>query len=251
LLELADLPYVGSGVVGSAVGMDKVMMKRALAGAGLSVAPWRSFREHEWSAALGDELVAELGLPLFVKPANMGSSVGISKVKTRADLDEAVAQALAFDESILCEAMVPGREIEVSVLGDQMPEASVAGEIIPGDEFYSYADKYERDTAQLLAPAPLADAELRAAQRLALAAFEAVGASGMARVDFLFDDRPGGAGFVVNEVNTIPGFTSISMFPRLWALSGVSYSDLCERLITLALDRHARRRARAGRQRWQ
>jgi D-alanine-D-alanine ligase len=251
LLELAGLPYVGSGVLGSAVGMDKVMMKRAFIGAGLPVAPYRAFREHEWTPDLGDALVAELGLPLFVKPANMGSSVGISKVKSRADLDAAVAHALAFDEDLVVEAMVPGREIEIAVLGDREIAASVAGEIIPGDEFYSYTDKYESDAAQLIAPAALSAAELELAQHLAVQAFVATGCVGMARVDFLYDDRPEGVGFVVNEVNTIPGFTSISMFPKLWGLSGVAYPELCERLIAIARDRHARRVARAGRQRWE
>jgi len=251
LLELADLPYVGSGVVGSAVGMDKVMMKRALLGAGLPVAPYVAFREHEWDAALGDAIVAELGLPLFVKPANMGSSVGVSKVKSRAQLDDAVADALHFDEAIVCEAAVVGRELEIAVLGDLEPKASVAGEIIPGDEFYSYADKYESDAAQLIAPAVVPADVLADAQRLALAAFDACGCAGMARVDFFYDAEPNGLGWVVNEVNTLPGFTSISMFPRLWELSGVSYAALCEELIAIALARHARRVARAGRQRWE
>ncbi len=253
LLELADLPYVGSGVVGSAVGMDKVMMKRAFAACGLPTPAHLAFRDGHDLAAFADAVERDLGLPCFVKPANLGSSVGVSKARTRAELDAACARALEFDEWIIVEEAIAGREIEVAVLGDDPPVASVPGEIVPGDDFYSYADKYEAEAAQLLAPAPLTPDEVDAAQRVALAAFEACRLEAMARVDlFLEDAAPDGSpgrGFLVNEVNTIPGFTPLSMYPRLWEVSGLAYPALLDRLIELAIDRHARRARRAGRQR--
>jgi D-alanine-D-alanine ligase len=246
LLELADLPYVGSGVVGSAVAMDKVMMKRAFAAAGLSFARTVEFRDGHDRAALAARVEAELGYPCFVKPANLGSSVGVSKAHDRAEFDAACALALSYDEWIVVEQAVVGREIELAVLGDDPPTVSVPGEIVPGDEFYSYADKYEADDAQLLVPAPLTDAQVSDAQLLACQAFEACRCEAMARVDlFLREDGT----FLVNEVNTIPGFTPISMYPRLWEATGVPYAELLDRLIELALARHARRAARAGRQR--
>jgi D-alanine-D-alanine ligase len=246
LLELADLPYVGSGVVGSAVAMDKVMMKRAFASAGLPYARTVVFRDGHDRVALVEVVEAQLGFPCFVKPANLGSSVGVSKARDRAQLDAAVDLALAYDEWIVVEEAIDGREIELGVLGDDPPAVSVAGEIVPGDDFYSYADKYEADDAQLLVPAPLDDDQLRDAQELARRAFEACRCEAMARVDlFLRDD----GAFVVNEVNTIPGFTPISMYPRLWEATGVPYSELLDRLVDLALARHARRAARAGKQR--
>ena len=237
LLELAHIPYVGSGVLGSAVGMDKVMMKRALVACGLPIVRHLELRDGGDRAEFCRAVEAELGLPAFVKPANMGSSVGVSKAHDAAELAAAVDLAFAFDEWILAEEAVIGREIEVGVLGDP-PEASVPGEIVPGEEFYSYADKYEGGTAELLVPAPL-DADATAAVRaLALQAFAACRCEAMARVDFFLED--GGRGFLVNEVNTIPGFTPISMYPRLWAASGVSYPQLLDRLIGLAFARHAR-----------
>ena len=246
LLELADLPYVGSGVVGSAVAMDKVMMKRAFASAGLPYARTVDFRDGHDRAALAAQVEAELGYPCFVKPANLGSSVGVSKARDRAGFDAAVDLALSYDEWIVVEEAITGREIELAVLGDDPPTVSVAGEIVPGDDFYSYADKYEADDAQLLVPAPLTDEQLAEAQLLACRAFEACRCEAMARVDlFLAEDGT----FLVNEVNTIPGFTPISMYPRLWEATGVPYSELLDRLIDLALARHARRAARAGRQR--
>ena len=182
-----------------------------------------------------------------MKPANLGSSVGVSKALDRTELAAACAVALAFDEWILVEEGINGREIEVAVLGDDPAEASVPGEIVPGADFYSYADKYEHDHAQLLAPAPLTDAQALEAQVLAVAAFEACRCEAMARVD-LFLEEPG-RGFLVNEVNTIPGFTPISMYPRLWEVSGLAYPALLDRLIELAIARHDRRARRAGRQR--
>jgi len=253
LLELANLPYVGSGVVGSAVAMDKVMMKRAFAACGLATPRHVVFRDGRDAGAFFSEVDAELGYPCFVKPANLGSSVGVSKAVDRGSLEAACAVALGFDEWIMVEEAIHGREIEVAVLGDDPPEASVPGEIVPGAEFYTYADKYEHDDAQLLAPAPLTDEQARDAQVLALAAFDACRCEAMARVDLFFEEvGPGGApgrGFLVNEVNTIPGFTPISMYPRLWEVSGLSYSALLDRLIELAIQRHRRRARRAGRQR--
>jgi D-alanine-D-alanine ligase len=247
LFELAGVPYVGSGVVGSAVGMDKVMMKRAFAAAGLDLAAWRAFRDGHDVRAFIDEVEGELGYPCFVKPANMGSSVGVSKANDRAQLERALDRALVFDEWVIVEEHITGREIEVGILGDDPPEASVPSEVVPGDEFYSYADKYESDAAQLLVPAPLTDAQVDEVRSLAVDAFEACRCEAMARVDFFFDE--GGRGFLINEVNTIPGFTSISQYPRMWEASGVPYSELLDRLIGLAIARHERRVRRAGRQR--
>jgi D-alanine-D-alanine ligase len=247
LLELAGVPYVGSGVVGSAVAMDKVMMKRAFASAELPTARWVAFRDGHDGDALRSEVETDLGYPVFVKPANLGSSVGVSKAHDRAELDVALEAALAFDEWVLVEEAIQGREIEVGILGDDPPAASVPGEIVPGDDFYSYADKYEDDAAQLLAPAPLEPAQEKEVRAYAVRAFEACRCESMARVDFFLEEP--GRGFLVNEVNTIPGFTTISMYPRLWEESGVPYSDLLDRLIGMAVARHERRARRAGRQR--
>jgi D-alanine-D-alanine ligase len=253
LLELADLPYVGSGVVGSAVAMDKVMMKRAFTACGLATPRHLVFRDGHDRDALVAAVDGELGYPCFVKPANLGSSVGVSKAAGPTELGAGLDLALGFDEWVLVEEAVDGREIEVAVLGDDPPEASVPGEIVPGAEFYSYADKYEHDDAELLVPAPLSDPQVREARDLAVQAFEACRCEAMARVDlFLEAEGPAGApgrGFLVNEVNTIPGFTPISMYPRLWEASGLPYAALLDRLIALALARHARRATRAGRQR--
>lgn len=247
LLELADLPYVGSGVLGSAVGMDKVMMKRAFAACGLPQAAYLSMRD----GADRDEFCAavegRLAYPCFVKPANMGSSVGVSRAADRAELESAIDRALAFDEWVVAEAAVPGREIEVAVLGDDPPEASLPGEIVPGAEFYTYADKYEDGVAQGLAPAPLDEDRVAEVRALAVRAFEACRCEAMARVDFFFEEH--GRGFLLNELNTIPGFTPTSMYPRLWEVSGLPYPALLDRLVDLAFERHARRARRAGRQR--
>ena len=240
LLELAGLPYVGSGVLGSALGMDKYAMKRMLEAASIPVAPYTPLRD-------GDRLDGvDVAFPCFVKPSNMGSSVGISKAHNRAELEAAVALAFEYDEWILIEDFVPGREIELAVLGDRSIDVSVPGEVVPGEEFYTYADKYENGTAQLLVPAPMTRDEIERAQRLAARTFDACRCDGMARVDlFLRED----GSFVVNEVNTIPGFTPISMYPRLWEASGVPYSELLDRLISFAIARHDRRAKRAGKQR--
>lgn len=253
LLELAGLPYVGAGVVGSAVGMDKVMMKRAFAACGLPIAKYASFRDGHDRVAFAAQVEADIGYPSFVKPANLGSSVGVSKARDRASFDAALDLALSFDEWAIVEEAIEGREVEVAVLGDDPPKASVPGEIVPGDDFYSYADKYEREEAQLLAPAPLAPEQTDDVRQLAVRAFEACRCEAMARVDFFLEEQRAdgapGRGFLVNEVNTIPGFTPISMYPRLWEESGLSYPDLLGRLIELAFARHERRAKRAGRQR--
>ena len=253
LFELAGVPYVGSGVVGSAVAMDKVIMKSAFAAAGLPTPAHLSWRDGHDLDGFTLLVEAEIGYPCFVKPANLGSSVGVSKARDRGQLLAAVERAAGFDEWVLVEEEIAGREIEVGILGDDPPEASVPGEIVPGDDFYTYADKYEHDDAQLLAPAPLTEEQTDAVRELAIRGFEACRCEAMPRVDFFLEERAAdgspGRGFLINEVNTIPGLTAISMYPRLWALSGVSYSQLFDRLIDLALARHARRERRAGRQR--
>jgi D-alanine-D-alanine ligase len=247
LLDLAGLPYVGSGVLGSAVGMDKVMMKRAFAACGLPQARYEAFRDGGDVDMFAARVADELGLPCFVKPANMGSSVGVSKAHDVDGLRAAIDLALSYDEWAVAEESVAGREIEVAVLGDAPPEASLPGEVVPAAEFYDYADKYEDGRAQLLAPAPLDEARTEEVRALAVRAFEACRCDAMARVDFFFEE--GGRGFLVNELNTIPGFTPISMYPRLWEVSGLSYPRLIDRLIELAVERAGRRARRAGRQR--
>jgi len=246
LLELAGLPYVGAGVLGSAVGMDKIMMKRAFAAAGLPFARYLSMRDTHDADEFAARVETDLGFPCFVKPSNMGSSIGVSKAQTRHELAAAIALALAYDEWIVAEEAVVGREIEVAVLGDDPPEASLPGEVVPAADFYDYADKYEHGKAQLLVPAPLTERETLEVRTLAVRAFEACRCEAMARVDcFLRAD----GSLVVNELNTIPGFTPISMYPKLWEASGVSYSKLLDRLIDMAIARHERRARRAGRQR--
>jgi D-alanine-D-alanine ligase len=246
VLELAGLPYVGAGVLGSAVAMDKIAMKRMFASAGLEFARALELRDgHDVDEFVG-RVETELGYPCFVKPANMGSSVGVSKARNVGELRAAIEHALTFDEWILAEEMVRGREIEVGILGDDPPAASLPGEVVPAADFYDYADKYEDGKAELRAPAPLTPEQTAEAQRLAVRAFDACRGEAMARVDFFLRDD---GIFVVNEVNTIPGFTPISMYPRLWEVSGVPYADLLDRLIDLAIARSQRRAARRGRQR--
>jgi D-alanine-D-alanine ligase len=239
LLELANVPYVGSGVMASAVGMDKAVMKVLFEARGLPVAPWRSFTARDWSgrrAHVADAALA-LGLPLFVKPANLGSSVGISKVTSLDALAPAIETALAFDRKVVVEAGVPdAREIECAVLGNDEPQASVAGEVVPAREFYDYEAKYLDEGSRTVVPADLPPASLAEVQRLSLEAFRAIDACGMARVDFLLPPATGA--LVVNEINTIPGFTAISMFAKLWEASGLPYPALVDRLIALALERH-------------
>lgn len=240
LLELANVAYVGSGVLASALAMDKAMAKQVLAAAGIPQARHRAFADHQRSPGLPDELARDLGLPCFVKPANMGSSVGVSKVRTVEELRDAIDHALTYDEWVVVEEAVAGREIEVAVLGGVHPEASAPGEIVPGDDFYSYDDKYVTDGAQLLVPAPLPVEACDTVRALALEVFTALRCDGLARVDFFYEE--GGRGFLCNEVNTMPGFTPISMYPKLWLHAGMTYPELIDRLVELALERHARRR---------
>lgn len=239
-LELANVPYVGCGVLSSALCMDKVKTKEIFAAHAVPQAAWRGFHESERGAALETELSETLGFPMFVKPANMGSSVGVSKVSASEELPAALDLASSYDEWIVVEEGVIGREIECAVLGNLDPATSVGGEIIAGADFYDYGDKYD-DGAELRIPAPLADHELAEMQTLALRAFAALRCEGLARVDFFYE--AGGRGWLVNEVNTMPGFTPISMYPKMWQASGVSYPALIDELVDLALERHARRAA--------
>jgi D-alanine-D-alanine ligase len=239
LLEVLGVPYVGSGVLSSAVAMDKPVAKELLRANGLPVAEWRTVHEHERTASTPRAIADVLGLPVFVKPANMGSSIGVSKATTVDELDASLDEALRFDDVAVVEEQVRGREIEVAVLGNDDPRASVPGEIVPSHDFYDYEDKYIVDGAQLLVPAPLGVDEAEHVRALALSAFRALRCSGMARVDFFYE--PDGRGFLVNEINTIPGFTPISMYPKLWQATGITYAELIDELIRLALERHGRR----------
>jgi D-alanine-D-alanine ligase len=240
LLELAGIPYVGAGVLASAVGMDKAVQKVLFQASGLPVVPHVVVHEREWleDPEAVDAKAADLGYPVFVKPAALGSSVGITKVHELGELSGAMKHAFEYGQKALVERSMEGaREIEVSVLGNDDPVASLAGEIIPkGHEFYDYEAKYvDEDGAQLVVPADLSPETLEEAQRMAVTAFRAIDGAGMARVDFFL--TPSGH-LVVNEINTIPGFTRISMYPKLWEASGLSYAELVDRLVELALERH-------------
>jgi len=242
LLELVGLPYVGSGVLASALGMDKHFTKTVLQQAGIPVAPWLTVTAYEWrqDADAVRSAAAGLGLPAFVKPARAGSSVGVTKVKDWSELDEAMGIALAEDDRVLIESMVTGREVEIAVLGGRPGEparASVAGEIVvSGRDFYDFAAKYlDAPGIDLVCPADLTDAQLAQMADLAVRAFDAIGGEGLARVDFFLTSD----GFVVNEINTMPGFTPISMFPRCWQESGLPYPALIDELIQVALARAA------------
>jgi D-alanine-D-alanine ligase len=242
LLELADLPYVGAGVLASAVGMDKATMKAVFRAHGLPIVPHLVVLRHEWAAgreAIAGRVAEELGFPCFVKPSNLGSSVGISKVRAAPELGDAVAAAFAHDRKILVERGVAGREIEVSVLGNDRPEASVPGEVRPGKDWYDYEAKYTEGIATLLIPAPVSAGLVAEFRSLAVRAFRAVDAAGLARVDFFLEDD---ARIWVNEINTMPGFTRTSAYPRLWEASGLPYPRLVDRLIALALEREAQKR---------
>jgi D-alanine-D-alanine ligase len=237
-LELLDVPYVGNGVLASALAMDKHMTKSVLVSAGIEVAPWVSLTRGRWSAQreLFERRIRGLGLPGFVKPSRAGSSVGVTKVADWAELDAAIEVAFAEDTTVLVEAAMVGREVECAVLEGRdgaEPRVSVAGEIVvTGRDFYDFEAKYlDPDAAQLICPAQLGDGELREMQRVAARAFEAIGGAGLARVDFFLTDT----GFVVNEINTMPGFTPISMFPSCWQASGVAYPELITELIDLGL----------------
>ncbi|MGC2151948.1 MAG: D-alanine--D-alanine ligase family protein [Terriglobales bacterium] len=248
LLELADMAYVGAGVLGSAAGMDKDVMKALFRNAGLPIVKHVTVLRSAWegSPRKVEKLVeSKLKYPVFVKPANLGSSVGISKAHDRKELGPAIAEAAKFDRKIVIEEGVGGkknkaREIECAVLGNDEPKASVAGEIVPCKEFYDYDAKYLAEGSELVIPAKLAKAEMKRVQTLAIAAFQAVDCSGLARVDFLMEpglpNKP--RKIYVNEINTMPGFTAISMYPKLWGATGVSYPELIDRLIQLGMERH-------------
>jgi D-alanine-D-alanine ligase len=243
LLELANVPYVGAGVLGSALGMDKAVSKTVFAAQGLPIVPYLTVTAREWSKAPGDvttRVTSRLGYPVFVKPANLGSSVGISKASSEADLGASIRAAFEYDRKIVIEAGVPNaREIECAVLGNDEPEASLPGEIVVThpDGFYSYEAKYlDPAGATPRIPADLQPEMVDRVRRLSVEAFRALDLAGMARVDFFLDDRNGT--LYLNEVNTIPGFTAISMYPKMWEATGVSYPELLGRLLTLAIERH-------------
>ena len=246
LCEMLDLPYAGPGVTASALAMDKLLSKRILAAAGVPVVDYEATTRAEFEAdpRAFVRRCERLPLPLFAKPSVGGSSVGVKKVESRECLETSVRFALDFDEAVLVERGVTGRELECAVLGYGTIEASAIGEIVPGNEFYDYADKYLQDTAELIAPAELPAGVAERLRQTAVAAFTAIGGSGMARVDFLYEDEDR---LWVNEINTLPGFTSISMYPRLWGLSGLPLPQLVDRLVQIAIERHRdRHRLDAG-----
>jgi D-alanine-D-alanine ligase len=238
LLELADLPYVGAGVLGSAVSMDKDVMKRLMRERDLPVVDYVVTSR---GASDIEKICQRLSFPVFVKPANLGSSVGISKAKNCEELKTALALAGQFDRKILVERGVTGRELECAVLGNAEPVASLPCEILPSRDFYDYEDKYLLGTSRYVLPAELTPEQTREIQRLAIACYQAVECEGMARVDFFLDEASGK--FVINEINTIPGFVSISMYPKMWEASGLPYPKLIDRLIELAIERHRERKA--------
>lgn len=242
MLELANVAYVGSGVLGSAVAMDKAMAKQVLAAAGIAQARYRAFAERDLTPGLPTELAAELGLPCFVKPANMGSSVGVSKAKSVEELRDAIHYALTYDEWVVVEEAIVGREIEIAVIGNDDPFVSVPGEIVPGDEFYSYDDKYVNDASVGLIPASLTPDQVTDVTERALAVYRALRCDGLARCDFFLEQEGLARGFLCNEINTMPGFTPISMFPKMLMASGWTYAEIIDRLVELAIERHARRR---------
>lgn len=234
MLKLANIPFVGSDVLGSAICMDKDVMKRLLRDAGLPVSKFLVYRRSEITKLEFDHIAKELGVPFFVKPANLGSSVGISKVRAKHEFEKAINDAFAYDNKIIIEEFIPGREIECSVLGNDSLIASLPGEVIPHHEFYSYEAKYLDDNgASIEMPAKLPPAGIKHIQELSIEAFTTLCCNGMARVDFFYKNENE---IFINEVNTIPGFTNISMYPQLWEISGISYSSLVEQLIQLAIE---------------
>jgi len=243
LLELAGVPYVGSGVAASAVGMDKALMKALFRQAGLPVVDYLVVTKAQWRAdpaGVRERVGQELGFPCFVKPANLGSSVGISRVQRPEELDDALALALRYDLKALVERAAAGcREVEVSLLGNDDPQASIPGEIVPAADFYDYQSKYFDDRSQLIIPARISDAAAAQVRAMAIDAFRAIDAAGLARVDFFVHKET--EEIWVNEINTMPGFTRVSMYPKLWEASGLPYPQLIDRLIELALERHAQR----------
>ncbi|MFZ3590208.1 D-alanine--D-alanine ligase [Bacillus sp. DJP31] len=238
LLELMNIPYVGNGVLSSSAGMDKVFMKNLFAVAGLKQAKYVSFIRKEWERKkeeLSGEIEEKLGYPCFVKPANLGSSVGISKCRNREELVVACAEAFQFDRKVIVEEGIVGREIEIGILGNDDPECSVAGEIAPKKDFYDYTAKYEDGNTELIIPADITEEQYETLKVDAIRAFKAIDGAGLVRADFFLTED---GEFLINEVNTMPGFTPFSMFPLLWQNTGVSYPELIERLVGLALERH-------------
>lgn len=239
LLKLAGIPFVGPGVLSSAIGMDKDVMKRLFQHAGLPTPRFLAFKRPQFSSLSFKTLARELGVPFFVKPANAGSSVGVSKVKKEEDFKEALADAAQYDDKLIFEEGVDAREIECAVLGNEEPQASLPGEVIPTHEFYSYSAKYlDENGAHLKIPADIDEAKTKEVQELAVKAFRVLECEGMARVDFFL--RKADGKLLLNEINTIPGFTDISMYPKLWQISGLPYKKLLEKLIDLAIERKAR-----------
>ncbi|HAX25506.1 MAG TPA: D-alanine--D-alanine ligase A [Chloroflexi bacterium] len=239
LFELAGLPYVGAGVMASAVAMDKAISKQVLAHAGIPQTPWLAVLRKEWDRfpeSVVADVERELGYPCFVKPANLGSSVGVTKAHSASELPAAMAEAGRHDRKIVIEKGVDARELEVSVLGNDEPTASTVGEVVPGHEFYDYEDKYVDDSSQLIIPAMIPDEVAEEVRGLAIRAFRTLDCAGMARVDFFLERQTNRV--LLNEINTIPGFTAISMYPKLWEASGIPLPDLVERLIGLAIERH-------------
>jgi len=240
LLKLLDIPFVGSGVLGSAVGMDKDVMKRILRDSGIPVGGFEVIQSHDLSNVDYDKIVNNLGLPLFIKPANLGSSVGVHKVASKDEFDKALEDAFHFDNKVLIEEFINGREIECAVLGNEYPIASLPGEICTNHDFYSYKAKYIDETGAVLnIPADLPDNITEKIRELSVKSFKVSCCEGMARVDGFFRDD---GNIIINELNTIPGFTSISMYPMLWEASGIPYSELIDRLIGLAIERHEKER---------
>ena len=239
LLELTRVPYVGAGVLGSSVGMDKDIAKKLLRDAGIPSAKFMTVMRHQRESISFGEVVETLGLPCFVKPANAGSSVGVHKVSDAAGFQAALDDAFQFDTKLLIEEAIVGRELECSVLGNEFPEASIFGEVIPQNDFYSYEAKYLDENGAVLAiPAEMTNEQLTAGQELAIQTYQTLGLEGMSRVDVFLKESDGT--FIVNEVNTLPGFTAISMYPKLWEVSGLPYSQLLDRLIELAVSRFTR-----------
>jgi D-alanine-D-alanine ligase len=252
MLELAGVPYVGTGVLGSAMAMDKAVAKQMFDAVGVPQAKWKFWRG--WDLATEDQQLAaatdverDLHWPVFVKPANMGSSVGVTKAHDAPEFIRALMIALEYDDTIVVEESISGREVEFAVLGNEYPEVSLPGEVFPGKEFYDFEDKYLDGNATFAIPADFPADVAAAGQAIARLAYATLRCEGMARVDFFYE--PDGRGWMVNEINTIPGFTPISMYPKMWEASGVSYSELVERLIQLAKQRHARRSVYSGRAR--
>jgi D-alanine-D-alanine ligase len=240
LLELADLPYVGANVAASAVGMDKGLMKSIFRNAGLPVGEYLVVMRHRWEHDPEEtihDIETIIKYPCFVKPANLGSSVGVSKAHNWDELTQALTTAAQYDRKIIVERAIEGRELECSVLGNDTPLASLPGEVVPSREFYDYDAKYADETTRLIIPADLTSDQVRTVQELAVRAFQAIDCSGMARVDFFMEKRDGRV--ILNEINTIPGFTNVSMYTKMWEASGVTYTQLIDRLIQLALERHA------------